>query len=181
MLETRVRLPMRAQHLIFIEDSSILTVVPWLSIFFYGGYAMTKTWIEEYLSNIDGIPEDDLIEPSPQEIDPRKDTIVGEMNLHQRRLYTLWQKAAEKADRIGVEAKYARKEPERSTLHEQFAIAADQARTIEDVFWFELRRTYKVWGKSIGIRKDRVVVSQEIPPTPHGFLQFGIGLDPPEP
>ena len=120
--------------------------------------------------DLDSLKEEELFEPN---VPPQSyDTLVGDMTLEHKRLFTLMTLTLKQCEEIKLKARFSGNEFQKS-LYEEFSLLNSKYDLLSSMFWFELKLSYKdlVSKPSIGEREGYKIVWNSSSPNPFDILK----------
>ena len=120
--------------------------------------------------DLDSLKEEELFEPNVP-LSP-EDTLIGDMTLDHKKLFTLMTLTLKQSQEIQLKARFSNPESQ-NRLFEEFALLNSKYDLLSDMFWFEVKLTHKdlVNKTSIGVRQGYKIVWNNARPNPLDFLK----------
>ncbi|GEM_PF-6177780 len=116
------------------------------------------TLVEE----IAAVKEEDYINPLEEMEESESGSVVGEMTPRMLQLFTVWRRAEEKAERLAIDAKYARNKEQQDAMIPSVELARRKAEIVRDLFWLEVHLGFPVpVDGSVAVCTGRKVVHRK--------------------
>jgi hypothetical protein len=120
--------------------------------------------------DLDSLKEEELFEPNVP-LDPG-DNLIGDMTLDHKKLFTLMTLTLRQSEEVKLKARFSSNESQKS-LFEEFSLLTSKYDLLNDMFWFEVKLTYRdlACKPKIGVRQGYKIVWTNSSPNPLDMLR----------
>ena len=120
--------------------------------------------------DLDSLQEKDFLEPNVPLGDGEE--LVGVMSTDHKKIFTLMTSTLKQSEEIKLKARFSSNELQEE-LFKEFSILQDKYNLLNDMFWFEVKLSYRdLHNKpSIGVRQGYKIVWTNSTPNPMDFLR----------
>jgi len=120
--------------------------------------------------DLDSLKEEELFEPNvPFDTE---DNLIGEMTLEHKKLFTLMTLTLKQSEEVKLKARFSSSEVQKN-LFEEFSLLTSKYNLLNDMFWFEVKLTYRdlACKPTIGVRQGYKIVWTNSSPNPLDMLR----------
>jgi len=100
--------------------------------------------LDALMEEINSVEEQDYINPLEEMEEGGR--AVGDMTHKMLQLFTMWQRWEEKAERLTIDAKYARNKEQKDAMIPGVELAHRRANIVKELFWLEVHTGFPLPG-----------------------------------